>query len=521
MASGVDFLAGGLAYAAASLLLLLPGVDPAGSPWPFVMARVLQGIGIGFALPAALSVVPRLVATARQGVALAMGGLSHNLTLVVVPPLSLVILDQYGLTGVAVAVLMALALAFALTLVRRFNVPRPEVPAGAAPRPLRLTFRREWLAPLAITLLFSAHWGLVVAYLPQRAEAYGASIGLFFAADGIGVLLTRLPAGWIADRYAPLRPLLAGIAITIGGVALLLLPPTTPLLVLAGLLTGGGAAFITTPILLALSRRSSDADRGSAFALFSAAFAIALTLGSIGAAPVIDNLGFEVSMLVMLGALVLSAVVALLDRGLTVSGTGVDESGRGRSGSNSAVVGYSSQRQNTKSAAPTSPARARGVSRHEDRCREGTRAQRTPCRARAGRAVETDRRRCRAIWLSAAPARRRLSRQRLRTPAQRSCRSDELLRPVGRRAARPAAEARGAARLRKGQVVIGLLQPLIDPTAMAASGQAGRHRDQPRRPAAHAVSRAQSMDALSSQANVGGYKAVLSRRTPTAATSRC
>jgi NAD(P) transhydrogenase subunit alpha len=65
-----------------------------------------------------------------------------------------------------------------------------------------------------------------------------------------------------------------------------------------------------------------------------------------------------------------------------------------------------------------------------------------------------------------------------------------------------------AKRLRKGQAVIGTLQPLLDPKLMARLAEAGVTAISldaiPRM-----LSRAQTMDALSSQANVGGYKAVL------------
>jgi NAD(P) transhydrogenase subunit alpha len=65
-----------------------------------------------------------------------------------------------------------------------------------------------------------------------------------------------------------------------------------------------------------------------------------------------------------------------------------------------------------------------------------------------------------------------------------------------------------AKRLRKGQVVIGTLQPLLDPKLMEQLANAGVTAISldaiPR-----TLSRAQTMDALSSQANVGGYKAVL------------
>jgi NAD(P) transhydrogenase subunit alpha len=65
-----------------------------------------------------------------------------------------------------------------------------------------------------------------------------------------------------------------------------------------------------------------------------------------------------------------------------------------------------------------------------------------------------------------------------------------------------------AARLRSGQAVIGLLQPLLDPALMGILAERGVTSVSldaiPR-----TLSRAQTMDALSSQANVGGYKAVL------------
>ncbi len=64
------------------------------------------------------------------------------------------------------------------------------------------------------------------------------------------------------------------------------------------------------------------------------------------------------------------------------------------------------------------------------------------------------------------------------------------------------------ARMRPGQAVIGLLQPLIDPETirkLADRGATAISLDALPR----TLSRAQTMDALSSQANVGGYKAVL------------
>jgi NAD(P) transhydrogenase subunit alpha len=80
-------------------------------------------------------------------------------------------------------------------------------------------------------------------------------------------------------------------------------------------------------------------------------------------------------------------------------------------------------------------------------------------------------------------------------------RSDVVLR-----VAKPSADEVG--RLHEGQAVVGFLAPLIDPGLakdLAAKGVTAISLDAIPR----TLSRAQSMDALSSQANVGGYKAVL------------
>ena len=74
------------------------------------------------------------------------------------------------------------------------------------------------------------------------------------------------------------------------------------------------------------------------------------------------------------------------------------------------------------------------------------------------------------------------------------------------RVARPSLEEVG--KLRQGQAVVGFLQPLIDPELakdLAKRGVTAISLDAIPR----TLSRAQTMDALSSQANVGGYKAVL------------
>jgi MFS family permease len=317
------FTIGGLAYLVGCAILMLPGVEPGGPAGPFVVARIFQGIGIAGTLPAALSLVPHLTDPSRRGFGLAFTGSAHNLTLVAMPPLSLAILSATSLHGVAFAMSGVVLVGLLLVWIVPFQL-RPAAVAGShgagpkreARRHFGLAVRRAWVPLIAIILLFIAHWGVIVAYLPQRAEAAGADIGLFFVADGVAIILSRVPAGWLADRMRPVILMLIGLGMTAVMLVLLALPPTTPLLVVAGIISGAGAGLVMTPVLVELSRRSGDADRGSAFSLFSAAQAGALVLGSIGGAGLVAAFGFEVALLVTLVGIAGAAALTLWDPGL-------------------------------------------------------------------------------------------------------------------------------------------------------------------------------------------------------------
>ncbi|HUP82739.1 MAG TPA: MFS transporter [Candidatus Limnocylindria bacterium] len=308
------FITGGVLYVVAAAILLLFGLDATPA---VVAARILQGAAGGLTVPASMAIVPSLVPAARRGTAIAAVGSAHNLTLVLLPPLSIFLLDLYGMSGVCIAVAMFVIAALAIVVARPIGRGAATTSnLAAATRHFGFAFRRSWLAPLAVVMLFVLHWGVVTAYLPQRAEAAGADIALFFAADGVGVLAIRIPAGWLADRIAPVWPVVGGIVMTLLAVLLLFDPPTTPVLMVAGLLTGVGAALIVQPLLLAMTARSGDADRGSAFALFNASFSTSIALGSLGTAPLIGGVGYATLLAVALGALALSVVVAFLDTDL-------------------------------------------------------------------------------------------------------------------------------------------------------------------------------------------------------------
>jgi len=306
-------LGGATAFLSASALLVSGVAVADGSITPLVAVRVLQGIGIAACMPAALSLVPGMVPALRLAPALAVVGVAANMSLALSPPISLAVLHGASLQVVAAMAMAGVAAGVVLVwpLGRADQAARSAGPRVS--RTFRPAWRRAWAAPLAMSALFVAHWGVLTGYLPQRATADGADVGLFFTADAIGVLLARIPAGMLVERLGPRLLIVAGLAVTIAGLLVLLLPPTTPLLLAAGAATGIGAALIVPPVTFELSRRSDDSDRGSAFALFAVAFSVGVALGSIGIAPIFDRVGFEVALVAGIGACILAAVLAVVD----------------------------------------------------------------------------------------------------------------------------------------------------------------------------------------------------------------
>ncbi|WP_067449704.1 MFS transporter [Actinomadura macra] len=305
--------AGALAYVAGTCLLI-PPLDGSRTLVPFVIARIAQGIGFGLIAPAYFAALLEVSAASRRGIALALAASAQTLSLTIMPPLSLLVLGSHEqLTGVSMTVL-ALVLAGSAMVLGRLRGVRAwtgPAPAGRVARRFGIALRRSWVPSLAIILLYLVHWGSITAYLPQRAEQAGIDAGVFFVADGLAVLASRVPSGWLADRFSTRWLVMSGLVATAIALCLLTLWVTVPGLVIAGILTGGGSGLVVTPLYVDLSHLSDGGDRGSAFALASAALAGALVIGSVGAAPVVAVAGFNGALLTTLVALGLAAAVAM------------------------------------------------------------------------------------------------------------------------------------------------------------------------------------------------------------------
>jgi MFS family permease len=298
--AGAAFLVAGAAPVAAGM------VDAESTFSALIALRLLQGVGLALVLPAIMTLVPTQVTRERLPTAVGVVGVAGNVSLAFTPALSLALLDRFGLPAVGLATCLSVVSGVAIAWRVRGGRP-PDAPAQRFR--LRPSWRPAWTTPLVATFLFVTHWGLVSAYLPQRAVLAGADVGLFFMADALGLLALRVPASWLAGRVGSRLVVLIGVAVTVGALALLLLPAETTMLVLSGALTGAGSAFFFPVIALELTLRSDDTDRGSAMSLNAVAFGGGIALGSIAIAPLFPLLGFELS---LLAGIMLTALAGIL-----------------------------------------------------------------------------------------------------------------------------------------------------------------------------------------------------------------
>jgi MFS family permease len=149
-----------------------------------------------------------------------------------------------------------------------------------------------WFATLLFSVGLESLFTFARTYVIDRQVG---SAGLFFGAYGMFAATTRVIGGRMYDRVQH-RPLVVGAIVLYGaGLGVMAAAQTTAMLLLAALVTGAahGAAF---PLLSSeVVNRARESERGSAMAIFTALFDIALLLGAPAVGFMIDSAGYTVA----------------------------------------------------------------------------------------------------------------------------------------------------------------------------------------------------------------------------------
>lgn len=276
--------------------------------------RFVHGIAHGIASTAAAALAQSIIPPRRRGEGTGYFTLGVPFAAAVGPLAALALIDRWGYEALFVGNFVVSALGFGAALL--LPVRPWSSGTGRTRRPgqrLRLPSWRSMVdrnsVPLATVMLFiGVANASVLTFAHPFTESTGLSgaAGLFFAINAVGVLLSRLFAGRVQDRWGDNWVVYPGVVIYGVGLATLASARSVPLLVVAGVLVGLGFGILMPAIQAAAVRVTHPQNIGLAVATFYLMVDIGTGFGPVVLGVIVGAWDYRVMYLVA-GALALAA----------------------------------------------------------------------------------------------------------------------------------------------------------------------------------------------------------------------
>ncbi len=266
-------IAGALLFAFSSLAYLLA------SPfWPFLVVRVLQGIGCAFFFTASVTFIANITPEAHRGQSLSYFYLSFNVSFALAPSFGMFLINHFSFT---ILFLVCTGLSLCSLMITTKLGKRNIKPLEDSSIQDKSFFSREALPPSTMIFLANNLWGALTAFFPLYALNQGMSNpGLFFAAYAIMIILCRGLGGKILDLYSREGVILPCLAANIIAMIILAFSRTVPMFILVAVIWGIGNAFLI-PVLVAYTLDRAGSSRGPAMGTFSAFMELGVGLGAV------------------------------------------------------------------------------------------------------------------------------------------------------------------------------------------------------------------------------------------------
>ncbi len=267
----------------------------------FLIQRVFQLALFTTILTYAADSIPAVTRT--QG--LAIYGLSGLIPIATGGFFGDVVIDAFGFPGLFIGAAACMVISWSIF----WTMPVLPVRKPEPRRGFWAAFAQANLLPLWFaTLLFAIGMEAVFTFTRTFVEDRGVgTTGIFFASYGIVAAITRIAGGRVYD-VVPHRPMLVSSLVFYGaGLGVMAVSNHVALLILAAGLAGmaHGAAF---PLLSSeVVNRARESERGSAIAIFTALFDVALLVGAPLVGLMIDLSGYLLALAVTGAALAIGA----------------------------------------------------------------------------------------------------------------------------------------------------------------------------------------------------------------------
>jgi len=255
-------IAGAILYTLSSIAYLF-----APPFWPFLIVRILQGVGLAFFSTASVALIANITSENRRGQIISYYFLSFNFAFVLAPYFGMVLINQFSFI-VLFLVCTALSLC---TLIITLKLRKAHgVPVENEPMQNHPFLNRDVLPSAIMALLLNVIWGSLGAFFPLYALRHGVSNpGIYFAFVAITLILGRSLGGRILDMYAREKVIIPCFIAIIISMVVLTFSTTLQMFILVAIIFGTGWAFLY-PSLVVYAVESSGSARGPAMGTFTA-----------------------------------------------------------------------------------------------------------------------------------------------------------------------------------------------------------------------------------------------------------
>jgi len=254
---------------AGAMLYILSSIAYLAAPpfWPFLIVRILQGVGLAFFSTASVALIANFTSENRRGQIISYYFLSFNFAFALAPYFGMLLINEFGFT-VLFLVCTALSLCtLFITLKLREVHGVPVENKSIQNQPF---LNRDVLPSAIMAFLLNVIWGSLGAFFPLYALGHGVSNpGIFFAFLAITLILGRSLGGRILDMYAREKVIIPCLIVVIISIVILTFSTTLPMFILVAIIFGTGWAFLY-PSLVVYAVENSASARGPAMGTFTA-----------------------------------------------------------------------------------------------------------------------------------------------------------------------------------------------------------------------------------------------------------
>ena len=262
--------------------------------WPFLIVRVLHGIGFAFIHTSAFTLVVNISSEAHRGQTLGYFSLAMTLSSALAPSIGVFLINHFSFSLLFLVCLglSLCSLSIMNQLGRRQIVPSqdPSIEKG-------FFLDRKAIPSSIINSLTLFMWGALADFFPLYAIRHGVTNpGLFFTTIAIMLLLGRVLGGKTLDLYRKERIILLCLFTCIISMAILAFSKTLPLFILVAVIWGLGNAFLM-PSLVPYTLDRAGSSPGPVMGTFTAISDLGLSLGPVTMGIVVQTAGYPIMFL--------------------------------------------------------------------------------------------------------------------------------------------------------------------------------------------------------------------------------